>query len=89
MDVLCAFCVCVQRLKRLADLEEQVRVLSSQGRSDSVGSVVSVGSSLDIEDHKLQLQRMKEVFRKKFAQFRDGVYMLTGFKVSYAPAAGQ
>jgi hypothetical protein len=50
-------------------------------KDDISGASMAVVTSLEGEDHKLQLQRMKEVFRKKFSTFRDGVYMLTGYKV--------
>jgi Mitotic checkpoint protein len=75
---------CRQRAKRIQELEEQVRLLTMQRggvKDDISGASMAVVTSSEGEDHKLQLQRMKEVFRKKFFTFRDGVYMLTGYKV--------
>lgn len=90
-DVALLTCCCwLQRAKRIQELEEQVRVLLMQqgGVKDEMtpdSMAVVTGTVLTrsgTEDHKLQIQRLKEVFQKRFRQFRDGVYLLTGYKVS-------
>ena len=58
-------------------LKKQVEVLSS---SDS-GKKKSMSYSTDVDPNKLH-QRLKQSFKEQISRFREGVYLMTGYKVS-------
>ena len=51
-----------------------------------VSAVVAAPASADVEESRVE--RLKQVFKRKFTLFRDGVYLLTGFKVDMSESNG-
>ena len=58
-------------------LKKQVEVLSS---GDS-GKKKNISYSTDVDPNKLH-QRLKQSFKEQISRFREGVYLMTGYKVS-------
>jgi len=63
-------------------LREEIEVLKRQLEAAHKGSKVSTKLAADPE--KLN-QRLKENFKEQIALFREGVYLMTGFKVDMLP----
>ena len=63
-------------------LKEEIEVLKRQLEAAHKGSKVSAKLAADPE--KLN-QRLKENFKEQIALFREGVYLMTGFKVDMLP----
>ena len=65
--------------KIIKDLNEDIKLLKAGGVSTGVsGGKISIGS--DVDAQKLH-QRLKESFKEQISVFREGVYLLTGYKI--------
>ncbi|KAL0586506.1 hypothetical protein ABG067_003893 [Albugo candida] len=56
--------------------------------SDQVATLKTTTSYETVEGQKLLNQRLKEVFRSQIQQYREAVYLLTGYKVDLNKANG-
>lgn len=67
-------------------LKRQVEVLKSKKSSTNSSSAAAPMGALtpDVDPNKLH-QRLKESFKEQIGRFREGVYLLTGFKIDMIP----
>ena len=66
-------------------LKQEVNVLRRQVEALSGGkSNTSVSAGTDVDPNKLH-QRLKQSFKEQIGRFREGVYLMTGFKIDMIP----
>jgi len=66
--------------KEINVLKKQVEVLSNDGSSKKN----KISYSSDVDPNKLH-QRLKQSFKEQISRFREGVYLITGYKVDMIP----
>ena len=65
-------------------LKEEINVLKKQVEVLSCGDSSKknkISISTDVDPNKLH-QRLKQSFKEQISRFREGVYLMTGYKVS-------
>ena len=65
-------------------LKQEVNVLKRQLEALTAGGKQTVPLGSDVDPNKLH-QRLKESFKEQIGRFREGVYLLTGFKIDMIP----
>eukprot|EP00934_Nitzschia_sp_Nitz4_P005433 Nitzschia sp. Nitz4//scaffold61_size107673//84740//86752//NITZ4_004250-RA/size107673-processed-gene-0.197-mRNA-1//-1//CDS//3329555755//5423//frame0 len=78
----------LQRNPLTEALQEEVGVLKRQVAALSSHKPSRKTSMDDVDPNKLH-QRLKESFKEQIARFREGVYLLTGFKIDMIPDGEQ
>ena len=63
-------------------LRRQNEVLSSAGSGVAAAKSAAVGA--DVDPNKLH-QRLKQSFKEQIGRFREGVYLITGYKIDMIP----
>lgn len=67
-------------------LRRQVEALTASNKAKKVAATAAVPMTPgpDVDPNKLH-QRLKESFKEQIGRFREGVYLLTGFKIDMIP----